>query len=171
VARKLIVSILTLIACAEAMRRVNAAIESGSQGPPEEPVRSKMPKGECEIQNILLAMDPYVFESHVMSFFKAGGMHACVTKKSNDKGFDGFAQHPKGLILVQCKRNAPSNPVGRPVIQQFKGVIEENDAWRGYFVTTSRFTQDAHESAEVSQKLMLVEMNDLVQWHQNVPKF
>ena len=57
------------------------------------------------------------------------------------------------------------------MIQQFKGVIEENDAWRGYFVTTSRFTQDAHESAEVSQKLMLVEMNDLVQWHQNVPKF
>lgn len=106
-----------------------------------------------------------------MSFFKAAGMIASVTKKSNDKGVDGIAKHPEGLIVVQCKRYAPENPVGSEKIQQFKGAIEETEAWRGYFVTTSRFTAAALESAELSDKLVLVEMNELVRWHQSCPRF
>jgi restriction endonuclease Mrr len=55
--------------------------------------------------------------------------------------------------------------VGRPIIQQFKGVIEENQAWRGYIVTTSYFTSEAKDSAEKNDKLRLIDMDALIDWH------
>jgi len=119
-ARPYLAVVLGLIAHDVIMRQIKAAIKSGSQGPPKEPVRSKMPENEREIQEKLLAMNAYDFESHVMSFFKAVGMIASVTQKSNDKGVDGFARHPEGLIVVQCKRYASDNPVGIDEIQRFK---------------------------------------------------
>jgi restriction system protein len=94
-----------------------------------------------------------------------------VTPKSNDLGADGIAVHDNGPIVVQCKRNAPDNKVGRPVVQQFKGVIEEHNAWRGYIVTTSKFTDEAVLSATLSDKVMLVDMDLLTQWHHSAPSF
>ena len=91
-----------------------------------------------------------------------------------DRGIDlrnARAFAGSGVTVVQCKRYAPENPVGSERIQQFKGAIEETEAWRGYFVTTSRFTTAALDSAELSIKLVLVEMNELVRWHQSSPKF
>jgi hypothetical protein len=35
-----------------------------------------------------------------------------------------------------------------PTVRQFKGVIEEQNALRGYIITTSTFTEEAMESAE-----------------------
>ncbi len=153
------------------MRRINAAIDSGTQGVPKSPVRSEMPQDEREIQDSLLAMDPFVFESHVMSFFTELDPSASVTQRSADGGIDGFARHPEGLIVIQCKRYARDSSVGRPEIQQFWGVIEENEAWRGYFVTTSQFTAGAVKTAELSKKVVLVEMSELVRWHQSGPTF
>lgn len=80
---------------------------------------------------------------------------------------DGFARHANGLIIVQCKRNAVKNTVGRPTIQQFKGVIEENGAWPGYVVTSSSFTSEAIESAVKNDRLILIEMQELIDWHIN----
>ena len=60
--------------------------------------------------------------------------------------------HPATVILVQCKRNAPEHPVGRPAIQQFKGVIEENGADLGVCVTSSGFTAQARESARKNDR-------------------
>lgn len=57
------------------------------------------------------------------------------------------------------------NPVGRPAIKQFKGVVEEQGAFRGYFVTTSRFTNEATESAAKSDRIRLVDGAELVRWH------
>lgn len=102
-----------------------------------------------------------------MSFFQAQGLLAWVTQQSNDAGVDGFARHANGLIVVQCKRNAPDNLVGSPVVQQFKGVIEENEAWRGYIVTTSSFSKNALLSANKSNKVVLVNMSQLIDWHIN----
>lgn len=163
--------ILGLIARDEVLRHIRAAIKNGSQGAPSKPVPTEMPEDEREIQASLLAMDPYRFENHVMSFFEAAGLQAWVTKKSSDMGVDGFARHPKGLIVVQCKRNGPDNLVGGPTVQQFKGVIEENEAYIGYLVTTSGFTDRARFSAEHSAKLVLVAMNELVAWHKVAPTF
>jgi len=98
-------------------------------------------------------------------------VEAWATRKSNDFGVDGFAIHTEGLMIVQCKRNATENKVGRPTIQQFKGVIEEQSALRGYVVTTSTFTEEAMESAQLSDKLILIDMDSLVGWHAEAPTF
>jgi restriction system protein len=74
-------------------------------------------------------------------------------------------------MITQCKRNSPHNKVGRPTIQQFKGVVEEQNALRGYVVTTSTFTEEAVQSAVLSDKLILVDMDILVRWHATAPTF
>lgn len=166
-----IAEVLALIAHDEVLRRTTAAMRKAMRDEPLEARRFDMPAAEAELRAQLLAMDPFDFERHVMSFFSAAGMVAWATKKSNDMGVDGFARHPDGLIVVQCKRYGAANPVGRPAIQQFKGVIEENAALRGYLVTTSGFTEEAATSAGASTKVVLVAMDELVGWHDKPPEY
>jgi hypothetical protein len=161
--RNYISLVMAIIATDELLRQT--ALKEAMTSEPEEPKFFEMPSKEQALREALLNMNPYDFEQHVMSFFQKYGL-AWVTKKSNDAGIDGFARHSNGLIIVQCKRHASENPVGRPVIQQFKGVIEENEeTWKGYIVTTSYFTNEAKESAIKNNKIVLVDMDILVQWH------
>ncbi|CCG07910.1 Possible restriction system protein [Pararhodospirillum photometricum DSM 122] len=124
-----------------------------------------MPVDEAETRKRLMKMDPYAFEAHVVSFFEAEGVRAWVTKKSNDMGVDGFVDGPDGLIVIQCKRYALDNLVGAPEVQQFKGVIEENEALKGYIVTTSYFSTPAQASAAKSDRVVLVDGDELIRWH------
>lgn len=159
--------VLSLIARDELLRRANNSMRKAMAEDIVAP-RQKVYTKEIEtIRDMLLNMDAYDFEKHVMSFFQQQGLISWVTKKSNDAGVDGFARHSNGLIIVQCKRNAIKNGVGRPIIQQFKGVIEENLAWRGYVVTTSYFTDEAIESAGKNSSLELIALNELIEWHLN----
>lgn len=149
----------------EILRRTKADLRKAMMQKPTAPHHYEgLPEEQIALQQALLRLEPYQFEQHVMSFFQSAGLTAWVTKQSNDAGVDGFVRHPEGLIVVQCKRNAPENPVGRPIIQQLKGVVEENEAWRGYIVTTSTFTQEARESASRNPKLVLIDMNTLWRW-------
>lgn len=157
--------IISLIGRDEVFRRVKKDLKDAMTSEPASPDFMNMPKEEKELRKRLIEMNPYDFERHMMSFFQTNGMLAWVTKKSNDAGVDGFARHPHGLIIVQCKRYKPENSVGRPAIQQFKGVIEENEAWRGYIITTSQFTNEAIESASKNNRLHLVDMDEIVKWH------
>lgn len=157
--------VLAIIVRDEMYRRAKKDLQEAMVASPIEPKAHAVPKEDAELRQALLAMSPDAFEQHVMSFFQSAGMLAWVTQRSNDAGVDGFARHAEGLIVVQCKRYAPENAVGRPTVQQFKGVVEENQAWRGYVVTTSRFTAEAVESAEKNDRLVLVDMERLVQWH------
>ncbi|MCV6636961.1 restriction endonuclease [Candidatus Albibeggiatoa sp. nov. NOAA] len=157
--------VMAIIATDVLLRETKKALKEAMTSEPEEPKPFKMPSEEQDLRDALLNMNPYDFERHVMSFFQKYGL-AWVTKKSNDAGIDGFARHSNGLIIVQCKRNAPTNPVGRPMIQQFKGVLEENEeTWKGYIVTTSYFTREAKENALKNDKIVLIDMDILIQWH------
>lgn len=151
----------------ELLRRTNHAMRQAMTEEMAEPVQRPCSKDAQAVRQLLLGMEAYAFEQHVMSFFLQAGLLAWVTKKSNDAGVDGFARHQDGLIVVQCKRYAAENGVGRPVIQQMKGVVEENQAWRGYVVTTSYFTREAISSAEQSSGIVLVDLDALVDWHLN----
>ncbi|MDX6766869.1 MAG: restriction endonuclease [Candidatus Methylacidiphilales bacterium] len=157
--------VMGMIARDIAVRRASDALQKAMAAKPAAPDKQPMPPDEADLRQRLLAMDPFDFERHVMSFFSDAGMVAWVTKKSNDAGVDGFSRHPKGLVVVQCKRNAASNPVGRPVVQQLKGVVEENQAWCGIIVTTSSFTLEAQASGGKSERIVLVDMDALVEWH------
>lgn len=159
--------VMALIVKDEMYRRANKQMQDAMTNEPLEPKKATVPKDVEKLKEYLWNMDNYAFEQHVMSFFQDKGMLSWVTKKSNDAGVDGFAKHENGLIIVQCKRHSEHNLVGRPVIQQLKGVIEENNAWRGYVVTTSNFTQEAKESALKNEKLILIAMDQLVEWHLN----
>lgn len=170
-ARPHIAEIIDAIIQDERLRRTSAQMKAAMKEQPMDPTRFAVPPEEAALRAHLLGMDPLQFERHTMSFFDAAGFEAWATRKSNDFGVDGFAIHPEGLMIVQCKRNAAENKVGRPVIQQFKGVIEEQQAFRGYFVTTSAFTDEARESAGLSEKILLVDMDTLVRWHTQAPTF
>jgi len=170
-ARTHIAEIIDVIIEDERLRCTSAQMKAAMKEQPMDPARFDMPVEEMALRQHLLTMDPYNFERHSMSFFHSAGLEAWVTKKSNDLGVDGFAVHSDGLIVVQCKRNAASNKVGRPTVQQFKGVVEEHNAHRGYVITTSTFTEEAIASAALTSKIALVAMDDLVRWHANPPIF
>jgi restriction system protein len=170
-ARTHIAEIIDVIIEDERLRRTSAQMKAAMKEQPMDPTRFAMPVEETALRQHLLSMDPFNFEHHCMSFFKGAGLMACVTPKSNDFGLDGWAMHSDGFIIVQCKRNSTANKVGRPTIQQFKGVAEEQDAHRGYIITTSSFTEDAVASAALTSKIVLVAMDDLVRWHTEPPIF
>lgn len=170
-ARPQIAEIIDVIVQDERLRCATAQMKAAMQEQPVDPTRFATPSEEKALRAHLLSMDPFQFERHIMSFFDAAGLEAWATRKSNDFGIDGFAVHPDGLIIVQCKRNASANKIGRPMIQQFKGVIEEQNAHRGYVVTSATFTDEAIESAALSEKIVLVDMDGLVRWHADAPKF
>jgi len=166
-----IAEIIDVIIEDERLRRTSAQMKAAMKDQPMDPTRFAMPVEETALRQYLLNMDPFDFEHHSMSFFQGAGLRACVTPKSNDFGLDGWALHSDGLIIVQCKRNSTANKVGRPTIQQFKGVAEEQNAHRGYVITTSTFTEDAIASAALTSKIVLVAMDDLVRWQAEPPIF
>jgi restriction system protein len=170
-ARTHIAEIIDVIIEDERLRRTGAQLKAAMKEQPMDPTRFAMPVEELALRQYLFSMDPFNFEQHSMSFFHRAGLEAWATRKSNDFGVDGFAIHPDGLIIVQCKRNSTENKVGRPTIQQFKGVVEEQNAYRGYIITTSAFTEDAIVSAALTSKIVLIAMDDLVRWHAEPPIF
>lgn len=170
-ARPHIAEIIDVIVRDERLRRTSSEMKAAMKQQPMDAARYAMPAEEMALRKHLSEMDPFHFERHVMSFFEATGLEAWATRKSNDMGVDGFAVHADGLLVVQCKRNATDNKVGRPTIQQFKGVIEEHGAARGYVVTTSTFTDDAAASAGMTDKIVLIDMDLLVLWHRAAPNF
>ncbi len=149
----------------ENARRIKKELAEQLKQDLETPRRCEIDGDEAQILCELRSMDPFDFERHVMSFFEACGYPSGITRKSKDNGFDGWLHHPKGFVIAQCKRYAGGNIVGRPDLQQFKGVIEEQEAYHGYFVTTSTFSRDAIESAELSEKLTLIDHEILLAWH------
>ena len=81
--------------------------------------------------------------------------------RSGDEGLDGvIRQDPLGLdrIYVQAKRYSADRAVGRPDIQGFVGALHGAQADRGVFITTSRFSQDAHAYADkVAARVILID--------------
>jgi hypothetical protein len=157
--------VLALIATDFALMRMKRAAREAIAKEIATPQKQTLAKDRNALQAQLLALSPRDFERHVMGFFKEAGMTAWVTPAGADTGIDGVAKDGARLILVQCKRYALENPVGRPDIQRFKGVLEENEAHLGVFVTTGAFTRQAMASAEKSEKLALIPGDRLLDWH------
>lgn len=160
-----IVALLATIGKQERDRRASKKLLQTLKQEAETPLRHETPLEGQDLLAELQRMDPIVFERHVMSLFECDGFPTGVTKCSNDFGVDGYVLHTNGVVVVQCKRYSADNPVGRPAVQQFKGVVEEQQALLGFVVTTSTYTTGAQESASKSDKLILVDQNDLIEWH------
>lgn len=157
--------LLIAMIAAESARRVDKELLRAMRADATVPEKTEVPSDHAAILDFLVAMDPFAFERHVMTFFEDLGHPVGVTAKSNDGGFDGYVMHPDGPIVVQCKRYAPGNAVGRPEVQQLMGVVMQKRAYRAYVVTTSGFTDGAIQAAASCDRMLLIDGPELVRWH------
>lgn len=70
------------------------------------------------------------------------------TGKSGDEGIDGIISEDRlGLnkIYIQAKRWKSDSTVGRPEIQKFVGALSGQNAHKGIFLTTSKFSKEARD--------------------------
>jgi len=78
--------------------------------------------------------------------------------KSGDGGIDGIIKEDKlGLDVIYVQAKRWEGTVGRPEIQKFAGALQGQRASKGVFITTSAFTREAVEYAQIiSSKIILV---------------
>lgn len=110
-------------------------------------------QNECdELLSIILEQSPEFFEKLVIDLLLKmgyGGSRIDAGKalgKSGDEGIDGTISEDRlGLdtIYIQAKRWKRDNVVGRPEIQKFVGALSGQNARKGIFITTSKFSKEA----------------------------
>lgn len=121
----------------------------------------------------VLEMSPNFFEKLVldlllnMGFGSRNKEMAIVTPTSHDNGVDGIIpEDALGLdkIYIQAKRYT-ENPVSKPEIHKFIGALDEQKATKGVFITTSKFTSGAIETAnKASKKIVLIDGKSLADY-------
>ncbi len=111
----------------------------------------------------LFAMDPVAFENLVADLFRAMGMQAVTTQRSNDGGVDVDALDPTpirgGKIVVQVKRYR--NTVPPTAVRDLYGTVQDAGANKGVLVTTSGFGPGSHTFAN-GKPLELISGPELV---------
>ena len=121
----------------------------------------------------IMEMNPSFFEKLVldlllnMGFGSKNKDMAIVTPTSHDNGVDGIIpEDALGLdkIYIQAKRYT-ENPVSKPEIHKFIGALDEQKASKGVFITTSKFTSGAMETAyKASKKIVLIDGKGLADY-------
>ena len=105
-----------------------------------------------EILDTILTKTPMAFERLVVELLQKMGYGGAVekagrvTQYSKDGGIDGEIYEDVlglGRIHIQAKRYQKSNTIGRPDIQSFAGALLGDNANKGVFITTSKFSTDA----------------------------
>ncbi|MGW1027562.1 restriction endonuclease [Streptomyces sp. NPDC002577] len=111
----------------------------------------------------LFEMDPIAFEALVADLFRAMGMQAVTTQRSNDGGVDVDALDPTpirgGKIVVQVKRYR--NTVPPTAVRDLYGTVQDAGANKGVLVTTSAFGPGSHTFAN-GKPLELIAGRELV---------
>ena len=104
----------------------------------------------------LRQMDPRGFEHLICNVYRRIGFLVEETPYSGDSGIDGYMRREGKLYLLQCKRVKGS--VGRPVLQQLYGCMNDHQAAGGVVVTTGSVSGQARRWAR-GKKIEIVEMN------------
>ncbi|MFD3942885.1 restriction endonuclease [Streptomyces sp. NPDC058579] len=135
---------------------------------PERVASGVVSHGEGEEPD-LLAMDPIAFEGLVAELFRARGLQAVTTRRSNDGGVDVEALDPDpisgGSIVVQVKRYR--NTVPPSAVRDLYGTVQGAGANKGVLVTTSEFGPGSYTFAN-GKPLTLIsgaELVDLLHQH------
>ena len=85
-----------------------------------------------------------------------------VTQQSNDGGIDGIIKEDQlgfSHIYIQAKQWASEQTVGKPEIQKFVGALQGQQAQKGLFITTAKFSSGALQYADnlLGAKIVLVD--------------
>lgn len=125
---------------------------------------SKVQSAE-EIRTRMQSIDPYDFEDFVGELWEEEGWKTSVSQGSNDQGVDVIGEKRGTIdqkIAIQAKRYSDGNKVGRPKIQQYHSMKEQDtNADAAVVVTTSSFTDKAQLWAH-DHNVKLVDGDDLV---------
>lgn len=122
----------------------------------------------------IMRQTPTFFEQLVVRLLQVMGYGGSlenagtVTRASGDEGIDGIVKQDKlgfDQIYIQAKRWDPTACVGRPDIQKFVGALAGQGATRGLFVTTAKFSEEAHAYArkQHTTKIVLVDGQTLAE--------
>jgi len=129
-----------------------------------------------EIIQTILSKSPFEFERLVVMLLQKMGYggeienSGTVTKPTNDGGIDGIIKEDVlgfGRILIQAKRYAPENTIGRKEIQEFVGALAVAQSTKGVFITTSSFKSSAVEYVDnlnVSNTIILIDGEQLAKY-------
>jgi restriction system protein len=120
---------------------------------------------EQELLDQIKVATPAFFERLVVDLLVAmgyGGSRQDAGRalgKSGDGGIDGVIKEDRlGLDVIYLQAKRWESTVGRPEIQKFAGALQGQRAHKGVFITTSTFSKEAVEYANViSSKIILID--------------
>lgn len=134
---------------ASAYQKVNAALAS-------------------QLMDEVMKLTPVEFERLVVKLLLKMGYGSgieeagMVTQQSNDGGIDGIIKEDQlgfSHIYIQAKQWAAGQTVGRQEIQRFVGALQGQQAQKGLFITTAKFSSGALQYAAnlLGAKVVLVD--------------
>ncbi|WP_415381483.1 restriction endonuclease [Halosimplex sp. TS25] len=126
-----------------------------------------MARSAEDIRTRLQNIDPYDFEDFVADLWEDRGWETTVAQDSNDMGVDVVARKSTDLVeqklVIQAKRYSDGNKIGRPKVQQYHSLKEQDAAAdAAVVVTTSSFSKQAEEWAE-KHNVKLIDGDDLLE--------
>ncbi len=79
--------------------------------------------------------------------------------QSGDEGIDGIIKEDRlGLDVIYLQAKRWEGTVGRPEIQKFVGALHGKRAKKGVFITTGKFSEEAHEYVKsIDPKVILID--------------
>ncbi|MGM0614101.1 MAG: restriction endonuclease [Pseudomonadota bacterium] len=120
---------------------------------------------EMDLLDQMKQVSPSFFEQVVVDVLVAmgyGGERSDAARsvgQSGDGGIDGIIdEDPLGLDVIYLQAKRWENVVGRPEIQKFAGALQGRRAKKGVFITTSHFTREAREYADmIENRIILID--------------
>ena len=120
---------------------------------------------EADLLEQIKATSPTFFERVVIDLLVAmgyGGSRRDAGRaigKSGDGGIDGIIKEDRlGLDVIYVQAKRWECVVGRPEIQKFAGALQGQRANKGVFITTSSFTREASDYANIiNTKIILID--------------
>lgn len=121
-----------------------------------------------ELMDEVMKLTPTEFERLVVKLLLGMGYGngidnaGVVTQPTNDGGIDGVIKEDQlgfSHIYIQAKQWALEQTVGKPEIQKFVGALQGQQAQRGLFITTTKFSSGAIDYANnlLGIKVVLVD--------------
>ena len=126
-----------------------------------------------QLMDEVMKLTPFEFERLVVKLLLKMGYGSgidgagLVTQASNDGGIDGVIKEDQlgfSQIYIQAKQWAVDQTVGKPEIQKFVGALQGQQAQKGLFITTAKFSSGALQYANnlLGVKVVLVDGTSLM---------
>ena len=121
-----------------------------------------------QLMDEIMKLTPTEFEKLVVKLLLKMGYGngideaGMVTQQSNDGGIDGIIKEDQlgfSSIYIQAKQWSPDKTITTPEIQKFVGALQGQQAQKGLFITTAKFSSGALQYASnlLGAKVVLVD--------------